>query len=76
MPQRDIIGGLGKVLREPGDEGMVRLLRIRPHTGWPLASVSFMRKEETLLGRRVRPLPVGRQRGRRKVKEGIAAGCC
>ncbi|MCL5279774.1 MAG: hypothetical protein M1376_07700 [Planctomycetes bacterium] len=30
------------------------------HTGRPLGSDRFMSKLETLLGRRVRPLPVGR----------------
>jgi putative transposase len=64
------------VLTEADDEEMVRLLRIHTHTGQPLASDSFMSKVETFLGRRVRPLPVGRQRGWRKVKEGKAAGRC
>jgi hypothetical protein len=47
---------------------MVRLLRIRTQTGRPLASDSFMSKVETFLVRRIRPLPVGRQRGWRKDK--------
>ena len=50
------------------DEEMVRLLRIRTQTGRPLASDRFMSKVEAFLGRRVRPLPVGRQHGCRKDK--------
>jgi len=48
---------------------MLRLLRNRTQTGRPLESDSFMSKVEAFLGRRVRPLPVGRQRGWRKDKE-------
>jgi hypothetical protein len=37
------------------------------HTGRPLASDSFLSKLETKIGRRLRPLPVGRpQKGARK----------
>ena len=35
-------------------------LRLNTHTGRPLGSDSFLSKLERLLGRRVRPLPVGR----------------
>jgi putative transposase len=35
---------------------------MRTHTGRPLGSDAFLSKLETLLGRRVRPLPVGRPR--------------
>jgi len=35
-------------------------LRFNTHTGRPLGSDSFLGKLERLLGRRVRPLPVGR----------------
>jgi len=48
---------------------MLRLVRIRTQAGRRLAGNSFMSKVETLLGRRVRPLPVGRRRGWRKDKE-------
>jgi len=48
---------------------MLRLLKIRTQTGRPLASDSFVSKVETFLGRRVRPLPVGRQRGWCKDRE-------
>jgi hypothetical protein len=54
---------------EAEDKEMLRLLRLRTDTGRPLASDSFMSKVETFPGRRVRPLPVGRQRGWRKHKE-------
>ena len=55
-------------LRGTDDEEMVRLLRIRTQTGRPLGSDRFMSKVEAFLGRRVRPLPVGRQQGWRKDK--------
>ena len=61
---------LEKVLVEAEDKEMLRLVRIRTQTGRPLASDSFMGKVETFLGRRVRPLPVGRQFGRRKDRAG------
>jgi len=47
-------------------------LRSRTHTGRPLGSDSFLSKLEKLLGRRVRPLPVGRPtntKGAKKRKE-------
>ncbi len=43
------------------DEEVARI-RLRTHTGRPLGSDSFLSKLETVLGRRVRPLPVGRPR--------------
>jgi len=54
---------------EAEDKEMLRMLTLRAQTGRPLAGNSFMSKVETLLGRRVRPLPVGRRRGWRKDKE-------
>jgi hypothetical protein len=54
---------------EAEHKDMLRLLTLRTQTGRPLASDSFMSKVETFLGRRVPPLPVGRQRGWRKDKE-------
>lgn len=42
------------------DETELGRLRVNTHTGRPLGSDSFLSKLETLLGRRVRPLPVGR----------------
>ncbi len=41
-------------------------IRLNTHTGRPLGSDAFLGRVEKLLGRRVRPLPVGRQRGWRK----------
>ena len=58
-----------EVLTQADDEEVVRLLRIRAQTERPLASDRFMSKVETFLGRRVRPLPVSRQRGWYKDKE-------
>ena len=43
-------------------------VRLSTHTGRPLGSDSFLSKLEKLLGRRVRPLPVGRPR-KEKVKK-------
>ena len=40
-------------------------IRLRTHTGRPLGSDAFVSKLESLLGRRVRPLPVGRPRKER-----------
>jgi len=41
-------------------ESEIGRLRLNTHTGRPLGSDSFLSKLERLLGRRVRPLPVGR----------------
>lgn len=43
-------------------------VRLSTHTGRPLGSDSFLSKLEKLIGRRVRPLPVGRPR-KEKVKK-------
>jgi hypothetical protein len=43
-------------------------LRVRTQTECPLASDGFMSKTETFLGRRIRPLPAGRQQGWHKTK--------
>jgi len=43
-------------------------VRLSTHTGRPLGSDSFLSKLEKLLGRRVRPLPIGRPR-KEKVKK-------
>jgi len=52
--------------REELTEGLtpteMEALRLRTHTGRPLGSDAFLSKLETLLGRRVRPLPIGRPR--------------
>ena len=56
------------ILRGAEDEDTLRALRVRAQTGRPLARDSFMRKPETFLGRRIRPLPVGREQGWHKDK--------
>ncbi len=47
-------------LTEPLEESLVDQLRHRTHTGRPLATDAFLSKLERRLGRRLRPLPVGR----------------
>ena len=49
-------------LAEGLTEEEVARIRLRTRTGRPLGSDRFLSKLETLLGRRVRPLPVGRPR--------------
>ena len=49
-------------------DGTIEQLRIHTRTGRPLGSDAFLSKAEALLGRRVRALPVGRQKGWRKKK--------
>ena len=51
-----------KELAEGLSEEEAARIRLRTHTGRPLGSDGFLSKLETLLGRRVRPLPVGRPR--------------
>jgi len=54
-----------------GSEDAATQSRLGSNTarGWPLGSDSFLSKVERLLGRRVRPLPVGRPRKRKKPKK-------
>jgi len=47
-------------LAEGLTEDEVARIRLRTHTGRPLGSDKFLTKLEIVLGRRVRPLPVGR----------------
>ena len=56
---------LKKVAR---DKGAQEAVRRSTHTGRPLGADSFLSKVEHLLGRRVRALPIGRQKGWRKKK--------
>ena len=49
-----------KELNAKIDEAKLSRLRANTHTGRPLGTDSFISKLEKLLGRRVRPLPVGR----------------
>jgi putative transposase len=51
-----------KELAEGLTDEQVARIRLRTQTGRPLGSDRFLSKLETLLGRRVRPLPVGRPR--------------
>lgn len=44
------------------DEAQTTRIRLSTHTGRPLGSDSFVSKLEKMLGRRVRPLPIGRPR--------------
>ena len=59
-------------LAEGLTEDEVARIRLRTHTGRPLGSDRFLAKLETVLGRRVRPLPVGRpkkaQAGEERIK--------
>lgn len=57
--------GWRKELAEGLTDDEVARIRLRTHTGRPLGSDGFVSKLETLLGRRVRPLPVGRPRKER-----------
>jgi len=48
------------------DEEKLNKIRLSTHTGRPLATDSFISKLEKMLGRRVRPLPIGRPRKKTK----------
>ncbi len=64
------------LLCEPEDELAVHRLRSSTHTGRPLGSDSFVAKLERRLGRRLRPLPVGRPRKRPAEKKRRQIGHC
>ena len=53
-------------LRLLGEETL-SAVRLNTHRGRPLASDRFLSKLESLLGRRLRPLPVGRPRKKKWV---------
>ncbi|MGB2821173.1 MAG: hypothetical protein WBF17_09340, partial [Phycisphaerae bacterium] len=56
---------------EKGEEAVLRRLRLCTRTGRPAGSETFVKRLERLLGRRLRPLPIGRPRRRpRKSKNG------
>ncbi len=55
-------------LKRPEDEASISRLRLSTHRGRPLGSDSFLSKLERRLGRRLRPLPVGRPKRARKEK--------
>jgi len=50
------------LVTRPEDKEVTARLRTSTHTGRPLASDAFLAKVERALGRRLRPLPVGRPR--------------
>jgi putative transposase len=54
--------GWKQTLSERLKPQMLSTLRLNTHRGRPLGSDAFMSKIESLLGRRLRPLPVGRPR--------------
>lgn len=55
------------------DDGGQDKIRTYTHTGRPLGSDTFLSKVECLLGRRVRPLPMGRPKGWRKTQPKVDA---
>ena len=48
------------LLNKPEDEDALPAIRLRTRTGRPLGSDTFLSKLEAAVGRRLRPLPVGR----------------
>ena len=63
----DLVPGINwkEMLTEGDDKDAVAALRLNTQTGRPLAGDSFLSKLEHALGRRLRPLPVGRPRKER-----------
>jgi putative transposase len=59
-----------KELAEGLTDEEVAQIRLRTHTGRPLGSDRFLAKLEAVLGRRVRPLPVGRPKKQTGYKDG------
>ena len=55
-------------LEEVLNEQQVYQMRVNTHTGRPLGSDSFLSKCEKLIGRRVRPLPIGRPKKKNRAK--------
>ncbi len=55
-------------LTSPQDAALTSRLRLSTHRGRPLGSDSFLSKLERRLGRRLRPLPVGRPKRKTKKK--------
>ena len=56
------------ILREANDESELKHIRLHTHRGRPLGSVNFLSRMERRLGRRLRPLPVGRPRKKKGKK--------
>jgi len=65
MPPRQWRDTLKEVAR---DKAAQEAIRRNTYTGRPLGADRFLSKVEHLIGRRVRPLPIGRQKGWRKNK--------
>ena len=61
---QEIVAGIDwkGTLAHAEDRDTIAALRLNTYTGLPLASDSFLSKLERKLGRRFRPLPVGRPR--------------
>ncbi len=55
-----------KELTKGIDLSQMSRIRLNTHTGRPLGTDSFLSKLEKLIGRRVRPLPIGRPRKNKK----------
>ena len=53
-------------IRRPEGPDELESIRLSTHRGRPLASDSFLAKLESRLGRRLRPLPIGRPRKNRE----------
>jgi len=66
MPPRQWRDTLKEVAR---DKAAQEAIRRNTYTGRPLGADRFLSKVEHLIGRRVRPLPIGRQKGWRKNKQ-------
>ena len=56
--------GWQDALRARLDPDQIERLRSRRERGWPLASDRWIAKMERLVGRRLRPLPIGWPKGR------------
>jgi hypothetical protein len=65
MPAKDLEAA-PQAMAEP--DASIERLRIDTQRGHPLSGDTFLSEVETLLARRIRPLPIGRQKGWRKGK--------
>ena len=61
-----------RALEQPQDEAELSSIRLATHRGRPLASDSSLSKLERRLGRRLRPLPIGRPKKRETAPKGNA----